>query len=105
LLRSGDHKQLRPLVEHELSVDSGRGLNFDLSIFERLQQQRHPVATLTTQRRMHPRISALIRTTLYPSLRARRFMKISTFAQGGRRWRPGPCLAEDTLCFKCRRHM
>jgi AAA domain len=49
-------------------MESGRGYNLNLSLFERLQQQGLPVSTLMTQRRMHPDISALIRGPIYPTL-------------------------------------
>ena len=47
---------------------SGRGYDLDLSLFERLQGQGFPVASLVLQRRMQPDISALIRATVYPHL-------------------------------------
>jgi len=69
----GDHKQLRPKVaEYRLSVDSGRGYNLDVSLFEKLilraGTQSNALITLSTQRRMKPIISNLLRSTLYPSL-------------------------------------
>lgn len=70
LILIGDHEQLRPKMEtHELCVDSGCGLNYDLSMFERLvHQQSFPVATLAEQRRMRPSISRLI-APIYPHLK------------------------------------
>ncbi|CAK7229929.1 hypothetical protein SCUCBS95973_007397 [Sporothrix curviconia] len=73
----GDHRQLRPRVQnYELSSESRRGqqFSFDRSLFERLVspplegEAAVPYSQLTTQRRMHPFISALIRAPLYPAL-------------------------------------
>ena len=74
----GDHKQLRPqIVSYNLSRESKQGYQYslDVSLFERLvdppserRALRLPFTTLETQRRMHPSISNLIRSTLYPSL-------------------------------------
>ncbi|RPA86468.1 P-loop containing nucleoside triphosphate hydrolase protein [Ascobolus immersus RN42] len=67
----GDHLQLRPQINNfvELSAESraGAAYRLDESLFERLASQM-PLAQLDTQRRMHPSISELIRSTLYPSL-------------------------------------
>ena len=71
LVMIGDHQQLRPKCEtYELSAASGRGLDLDLSMFERLAVSNHRtrVRSLCVQRRMHPEISCLIRETLYPHL-------------------------------------
>jgi hypothetical protein len=65
----GDHQQLRPkLTNYSLTVASGRGIDADMSLFERLQRQEYPMATLRSQRRMQVDISAPIRKTVYPSL-------------------------------------
>ncbi|KAI8964905.1 hypothetical protein F5Y11DRAFT_58985 [Daldinia sp. FL1419] len=73
----GDHQQLRPqTVNYELQSTSARGAQYslDVSLFERLIQPpydadpRLPYDTLETQRRMHPSISELIRSALYPNL-------------------------------------
>ncbi|CAI5506821.1 unnamed protein product, partial [Closterium sp. Naga37s-1] len=66
----GDHLQLRPKVEvYELSKDSHKGFDLDVSLFERLALSRRlPVYTLATQRRMRPEIADLIRCTIYPDL-------------------------------------
>lgn len=73
----GDHLQLRPQVQnYGLSSESHQGEQYalDLSVFERLVKPRNlrvsplPFSTLQTQRRMHPSISNLIRTILYPAL-------------------------------------
>eukprot|EP00898_Chlorokybus_atmophyticus_P005655 jgi/Chlat1/6090/Chrsp40S05670 len=71
LILIGDHRQLRPKTEvYELSVDSGRGYNLDLSLFERMVNQAgFATYTLSTQRRMRPQIADLIRQTIYPHLK------------------------------------
>lgn len=73
----GDHQQLRPqIANYELQSTNPRGAKYslDMSLFERLvkptsrDQSGINYDTLTTQRRMHPSISTLIRKTLYPNL-------------------------------------
>ncbi|KAF3061545.1 NFX1-type zinc finger-containing protein 1 [Daldinia childiae] len=73
----GDHQQLRPqIVNYELQSTNPRGgqYSLDVSLFERLIQPPYdtdpklPYDTLETQRRMHPSVSELIRSTLYPRL-------------------------------------
>ncbi|KAI1908527.1 hypothetical protein LOZ61_003787 [Ophidiomyces ophidiicola] len=72
----GDHEQLRPQINtYELQHNSptGRQFSFDVSLFERLVSPKIgnatlPFSTLRMQRRMHPLISELIRSTLYPQL-------------------------------------
>jgi hypothetical protein len=72
----GDHLQLRPRVQcYGLSQDSARGQQhaLDTSLFERLViatdgGARLPFSRLDTQRRMHPDIAELVRSTLYPTL-------------------------------------
>ncbi|CAI5528300.1 unnamed protein product [Closterium sp. Naga37s-1] len=66
----GDHLQLRPKVEvYELSKDSHKGFDLDVSLFERLALSKQiPVYTLATQRRMRSEIADLIRSTIYPQL-------------------------------------
>eukprot|EP01033_Poteriospumella_lacustris_P015308 gene15308-10946_t len=69
LIMIGDHKQLRPKLEHyPLRVESGRGIDFDRSMFERLILMGYPYSTLDTQHRMRPEISRYLRET-YPQLR------------------------------------
>jgi hypothetical protein len=69
LIMIGDHKQLRPKVEHyPLSVASGGNYGLDVSLFERLVLGGTPHTTLAVQHRMHPDISRLIRHT-YPLLK------------------------------------
>ncbi|KAH6608798.1 hypothetical protein Trco_002144, partial [Trichoderma cornu-damae] len=73
----GDHLQLRPQIQnYDLQSTNPRGKQYslDTSLFERLVEPPHltdlrlPFSTLDTQRRMHPSISELVRSTLYPSL-------------------------------------
>lgn len=69
LIMIGDHKQLRPKLEHyPLRVESDRGIDFDRSMFERLILMGYPYSTLDTQHRMRPEISRYLRGT-YPQLR------------------------------------
>ncbi|GBF88382.1 hypothetical protein Rsub_01094 [Raphidocelis subcapitata] len=69
LILIGDHLQLRPKPQSfELERFSGRGLDLDVSLFERLAAGgRVAVSTLEEQRRMHP--DMLVRDALYPALR------------------------------------
>ena len=78
LILIGDHQQLPPRIQsYDLSRESSTGKRYalDVSLFERLVTASNtdgksiPYSTLETQRRMHPSISRLIRTTLYPNLR------------------------------------
>ena len=72
----GDHEQLRPQINnYELQQDHPRGERYalDVSLFERFVRPKHgapelPYCSLKTQRRMHPSISELNRSTLYPQL-------------------------------------
>ena len=72
----GDHEQLRPQINnYDFQSDSPRGAQFslDISLFERLVRPPHgypklPFHSLEIQRRMHPSIAELIRSTLYPGL-------------------------------------
>ena len=74
LILIGDHKQLRPQIEtYSLQSDSpvGKKYSLDKSLFERLvtlDKNPLPMSVLTTQRRMRPCISNLIRKPLYPNL-------------------------------------
>ncbi|PFH57826.1 hypothetical protein XA68_14533 [Ophiocordyceps unilateralis] len=74
----GDHLQLRPQIQnYELQSTNPRGCQYslDVSLFERLvkaedaAELRFPLSILETQRRMHPDIAELVRSTLYPSLK------------------------------------
>lgn len=72
----GDHQQLRPQINnYEFQSDNPRGAKFslDISLFERLIHPQSgypklPYSSLDVQRRMHPPIAELIRSTLYPKL-------------------------------------
>ncbi|KAI4175839.1 MAG: hypothetical protein LQ343_001452 [Gyalolechia ehrenbergii] len=72
----GDHEQLRPQINNfDFQSDNPRGARFslDISLFERLvnPQPGYPklhFSSLEVQRRMHPSIAQLIRSTLYPRL-------------------------------------
>jgi superfamily I DNA and/or RNA helicase len=59
LILVGDHEQLRPKPNrYELQAISGRRLDLDVSLFERLARTpTFPRATLAIQRRMRPDIS------------------------------------------------
>lgn len=74
----GDHLQLRPQIQnYELQSTNTRGAqhSLDTSLIERLARripQTNPrilFSVLETQRRMHPDISELVRSTLYPCLK------------------------------------
>uniref|UniRef100_A0A7S0VPX4 AAA+ ATPase domain-containing protein n=1 Tax=Hemiselmis tepida TaxID=464990 RepID=A0A7S0VPX4_9CRYP len=76
LVQIGDHKQLRPKLEnYKLRVESGGGVDFDKSIFERLATEKgidgtmFPAACLDVQHRMRPEISTLVRSFMYPELK------------------------------------
>ena len=72
----GDHEQLRPQINnYEFQFDNPRGAKFslDISLFERLVHPKPgypklPYSSLEVQRRMHPSIAELVRSTLYPKL-------------------------------------
>ena len=73
----GDHQQLRPQVKNfalQSESEEGKQYCLDISLFERLVTplistvQPLPFCTLETQRRMHPSIAELVRSTLYPRL-------------------------------------
>ncbi|CAG8442461.1 13677_t:CDS:10 [Ambispora gerdemannii] len=75
LIMIGDHLQLRPhIATYYLDMDSDVGKNYQLnkSLFERLvhgdNAMKLPMSQLTTQRRMRPEISDLVRYTLYSEL-------------------------------------
>lgn len=69
LILIGDHKQLRPKVaNYNLSVEKGEGYDLNRSLFERLVLKEFPHSTLSTQHRMRPEISALVRQLTYPEL-------------------------------------
>ncbi|KAG9613201.1 P-loop containing nucleoside triphosphate hydrolase protein, partial [Aureobasidium melanogenum] len=68
LIMIGDHKQLRPFVNYELSVEKGDGYDLNRSMFERLVLKGYPQQVLAQQHRMRPEISDLVRKLTYPDL-------------------------------------
>ncbi|CAD0109271.1 unnamed protein product, partial [Aureobasidium uvarum] len=68
LIMIGDHKQLRPFVNYELSVEKGTGYDLNRSMFERLVLRGYPHQVLAQQHRMRPEISDLVRQLTYPDL-------------------------------------
>ncbi|KAH7906168.1 P-loop containing nucleoside triphosphate hydrolase protein [Hygrophoropsis aurantiaca] len=69
LILIGDHKQLRPKVNHYLlTLEKGEGYDLNVSLFERLVKKGFPHKTLTAQHRMRPEISALVRHLTYKDL-------------------------------------
>jgi hypothetical protein len=89
----GDHQQLRPKAQnYELSCENPRSqVKMDISLFERLvhpnenENRAVQFVTLEVQRRMHPSISALIRSTLYPDLQDSRAVAAYPEVSGMRR--------------------
>ncbi|KZT00352.1 P-loop containing nucleoside triphosphate hydrolase protein [Laetiporus sulphureus 93-53] len=69
LILIGDHQQLRPKVQNYLlTVEKNLGYDLNRSLFERLVLKGYPHQTLSSQHRMRPEISALIRHLTYPAL-------------------------------------
>ncbi|KAH0269538.1 P-loop containing nucleoside triphosphate hydrolase protein, partial [Aureobasidium melanogenum] len=68
LIMIGDHKQLRPFVNYDLSVEKGDGYDLNRSMFERLVLKGYPHQVLAQQHRMRPEISGLVRQLTYPDL-------------------------------------
>jgi hypothetical protein len=69
LIQIGDHQQLRPKVNnYNLTVEKGDGYDLNCSLFERLIKANYPHSTLSTQHRMCPEISNLVRHLTYPNL-------------------------------------
>ncbi|ORY15668.1 P-loop containing nucleoside triphosphate hydrolase protein [Clohesyomyces aquaticus] len=69
LVLIGDHKQLRPKIDNfALTIEKGDGYNLNVSLFERLVFSGFPPSLLTTQHRMRPEISMLVRKLTYPEL-------------------------------------
>jgi len=68
LVLIGDHKQLRPKVHYDLSVEKGEGYDLNRSLFERLVLRGYPHQILFQQHRMRPELSALVRQLTYPDL-------------------------------------
>ena len=83
----GDHEQLRPQINnYEFQYDNPRGAKFslDISLFERLVHPQSgypklPYSSLEVQRRMHPSIAELVRSTLYPKLQDH--LSVSTYPE------------------------
>ena len=50
-------------------MESGRGHNLNVSLFERLVQEGMPYKALQQQHRMRPEVAAPVRALTYPSLR------------------------------------
>ena len=65
LVMIGDHKQLRPSVEHHPLV---KDCHFDVSMMERLVDNELPFATLEQQGRMRPELAFMLRD-IYPNLK------------------------------------
>ena len=65
LVMIGDHKQLRPSVEHHSLV---KDCHFDISMMERLVNNALPFATLEQQGRMRPELAVMLRE-IYPELK------------------------------------
>lgn len=68
LILIGDHKQLRPKVHYDLSVEKGNGYDLNRSLFERLVLKGYPHQVLSQQHRMRPELSIIIRQLTYPDL-------------------------------------
>ena len=68
LILIGDHKQLRPKVNFDLSVEKGDGYDLNISLFERLILRGFPHNTLLEQHRMRPELSSFVRELTYPNL-------------------------------------
>ncbi|KAH0128691.1 P-loop containing nucleoside triphosphate hydrolase protein, partial [Aureobasidium melanogenum] len=68
LIMIGDHKQLRPFVNYDSSVEKGDGYDLNRSMFERLVLKGYPHQVLAQQHRMRPEISDLVRQLTYPDL-------------------------------------
>jgi hypothetical protein len=68
LILIGDHKQLRPKVNHALSVEKNDGYDLNRSLFERLVLRKYPHNTLLQQHRMRPELAHFVRELTYPNL-------------------------------------
>ena len=62
---TGDHKQLKP---NPTVFELAREYHLDLSLFERMVNNKLPVKTLNIQHRMRPEVSKFIRTNIYDRL-------------------------------------
>jgi superfamily I DNA and/or RNA helicase len=68
LILIGDHKQLRPRVNFNLSVEKGDGYDLNQSLLERLIVRGYPYQTLLQQHRMRPELANFVRQMTYPNL-------------------------------------
>ena len=68
LVLIGDHQQLRPKVNYNLSVEKGDGYDLNQSLFERLVTRGYPHQTLLQQHRMRPELAQFVREITYPNL-------------------------------------
>eukprot|EP00834_Sanchytrium_tribonematis_P005090 NODE_287_length_10726_cov_0.240614.p1 type:complete len:1727 gc:universal NODE_287_length_10726_cov_0.240614:1929-7109(+) len=69
LIMIGDHQQLRAKVNlYDLAVQSGKGHNLNVSLFERLIKNGFRSTTLNLQHRMRPEVSEFAKIT-YPDLK------------------------------------
>jgi hypothetical protein len=74
LVLIGDHKQLRPKVD---TYSLRKDYNFDLSMMERLINNKFPFKTLLMQNRMRPEFSKLL-VDIYPGIQARIYILVYT---------------------------
>lgn len=65
LIQIGDHLQLRPKTFLHASATK---YHMDVSLFERLHNNKLPAAALSQQHRMHPGLAELIRPSIYKVL-------------------------------------
>ena len=68
LILIGDHKQLRPKVHYDLSVEKADGYDLNRSLFERLISRGYPYCVLNQQHRMRPELAEFVKELNYPDL-------------------------------------
>ncbi|XP_015376357.1 PREDICTED: NFX1-type zinc finger-containing protein 1-like, partial [Diuraphis noxia] len=66
LILIGDHKQLRPQTANHII---GKKYRLDVSLFERMVNNKIPSYVLAEQHRMRPEIAGLVAPAIYPYLR------------------------------------
>jgi hypothetical protein len=88
LVLIGDHKQLRPKVD---TYSLRKDYNFDLSMMERLINNKFPFKTLLMQNRMRPEFSKLL-VDIYPGIQARIYILVYTH-----KYLSLPCLLKKNL--------
>ncbi|XP_050060549.1 NFX1-type zinc finger-containing protein 1-like [Aphis gossypii] len=66
LILIGDHKQLRPQTANH---NIGKKYRLDISLFERMVNNKIPSYVLAEQHRMRPEIAGLVAPVIYPHLR------------------------------------